>query len=116
MGRLVLIVALVLAGCSPVDLSTNEPATDGMEYRVSGTASRVSLTYESRDGATEQIASAALPWSYTFKGYAGKWFYISVQNNGSSGTVIVECYRNGSVYKSAQSSGAYVIASIDGAL
>jgi len=41
---------------------------------------------------------------------------ISAQNNGSRGSITVTIYVNGKIFRTSTSSGAYVIASADGAV
>ena len=85
-----------------------------VEYRISGSTSRVDLTYENGDGATEQKSDARVPWSLKFKGVSGQFLYISAQNQLSSGSVTCEIRLNGEVVKTATSNGEYVIASCSG--
>jgi hypothetical protein len=87
-----------------------------VKYTVTGTASSASITYANKDEGTEQIADTAVPWSYSFDGITGNFVYISAQNQGESGSVTVTIYINGSVYKTATSSGEYVIAYASGTI
>ena len=57
----ILVVPFML-GCNAITGIFTGPSD--IEYRASGTAARVSLTYETEDG-TEQIGSSALPWAYS---------------------------------------------------
>ena len=46
----------------------------------------------------------------------GTFVYVSAQNNQASGTVVVTIYRDGEVFKTSTSMGAYVIATASGSL
>lgn len=74
------------------------------------------ITYENKDGGTEQKSSVSSSWSYSFTGESGQFVYISAQNNNQSGSVTVKIIRDGSAFKEATSSGAYVIATASGSL
>lgn len=92
------------------------PKSYSVKYEVAGSASRVDITYENADGGTSQIGNAHVPWSMTFSRKEGSFVYISAQNQGSSGSITVTIYRNGSRFKTSTSSGAYVIATASGTL
>ena len=109
MKYLVLFLSLlILGGCGF--------SGEGVEYEVTGSASKVDVTYENEDGGTSQESDVSVPWSYSFKGYSGDFVYISAQNQGETGSVTVTIYKNGSVFKTSTSSGAYVIATASGTL
>jgi len=81
-----------------------------VEYKISGTATSVSVTLSNPTGGTEQYSDVILPKVYSYKYFSDNFLYISAQNNGSSGTVNVKCYYKGVLKDSAHSEGAYVIA------
>ena len=81
-------------------------------YQVTGTGSTVDLTYENASGNTEQLEHS-LPWTLVFKAEPGAFLYVSAQINGT-GTVSCNILKNGTVIKSAKSSGEYVIATCSG--
>lgn len=87
-----------------------------VEYKVTGSASKVDITIENEDGGTSQYHDVPVPWSYTFKGEVGDFVYVSAQNQGQSGTVTATIYRDGETFKTSTSSGAYVIATASGSL
>ena len=97
---------------SPFSLT---PATRTVTYKVSGTASAASLTYETPQGGAVQI-DVSLPWSVdqTFKD--GDFAYISAQNKGEDGAVTTEIYVDGQPWKSTTSQGAYKIAEASGSV
>ena len=110
----VVIAALTLmqlTACSnPYDNSVD------VEYRVTGTASLVDVTYVNKGGGTSQNDDVEVPWSYSFEGNRGDFVYISAQNQGETGKVTVAIYRNGTIIESSTSEGAYVIATASGTL
>jgi hypothetical protein len=105
-----LIVLLFFCGCSLFDTSYD------VEYKVTGTAIKVDITIENEDGGTSQYDDVSVPWSYAFKGEPGDFVYVSAQNQGQTGTVTATIYRDGEIFKTSTSSGAYVIATASGTL
>jgi hypothetical protein len=87
-----------------------------IKYEVTGSASTVDITYENADGGTSQANGVSISWSYSFTGHTDDFVYVSAQNNGESGTVTVTIYKDGSVFKTSTSSGAFCIASASGIL
>lgn len=94
--------------------SSSVSSTVSVEYRVSGTAGKASVTYSNESGGTEQRQDVTLPWSHFFQKDGRKFLYLSAQNSGSDGSVSVEILVDGVVFKHSESSGAYVIASASG--
>lgn len=105
-----LIIFLFLA-CDP-----NELKIYSIEYKVTGSASRVDVTYANDSGGTSQQSNVRVPWSYSFNRIKGSFVYISAQNQGESGSVIVTIYKENELFKRSESNGAYVIASASGRL
>jgi hypothetical protein len=111
-------ILIFMAGCiknpfSPSDSDSKK--TQEVEYRVSGTAGRVTVTYRNPSGGTEQIGSQTLPWSVTFSCEAAQFLYVSAQNiSGESGTVTTQIVRGGKQYKSSTSTGVGVMATAEG--
>jgi len=83
-------------------------------YRITGTASTVDVTLNNAQGGTEQYNNVYLPKEYSYDSFSDDFVYISAQNQGEYGTVTVEIYVNGSLFKTSTSSGAYVIATASG--
>jgi len=109
--------ALILLGCQKEENNfLSVPTTASVEYRVSGTAATVDLTISNSSEGTEQYSDISLPWSLKFTGAKGNFIYVSAQNNGQSGTVTSTIYINGQSFKTATSSGAYVIATASGSV
>lgn len=110
------LVALV-AGCGGG--SSNEPSRlSRVEYVVTGaaTATRASMTYATAGGGTAQQSDQLLPWSFSTTMTTGEFVYISAQNSGQFGCVIVEIKVRNAPYKSTQSCGAFVIATASGSV
>jgi len=103
-------ILFLMLGCELFDTSID------VEYKVTGTASRVDVTYENEDGGTSQEGNVSVPWTYSFTGDPGDFVYISAQNQGQSGSVTVTIYTDGDNFKTSTSSGAYVIATASGSL
>ena len=82
-------------------------------YRVTGTASWVSLTYANEQGGTEQT-EVRIPWQHTMTVERGVFLYLAAQNGGESGSVTSEIWVDNAKWKTSTSSGAYVIASCNG--
>lgn len=109
---LLLVCALSLSACG--GSATKPSQSVKVEYFVTGSASRASMTYATAGGGTAQQADRALPWSFNTTMATGDYLYISAQNSGSTGCVSVEIRTRGSYYKSTQSCGAFVIATASG--
>jgi len=86
------------------------------EYKVTGSANTVDITYSNESEGTSQESNVSTPWTYSFEGEEGQFVYISAQNQGESGSVTVSIYRNGKKIESSTSNGAYVIATASGSL
>lgn len=90
------------------------PVAPNVEYRVSGSAYSVFITYANKTEGTSQ-EYANIPWTYSWSGAkSGQFLYVSAQNQWETGSVTVEIYKNGSLYKTSTSTGAYVIATASG--
>lgn len=113
---IVLSLFLAIAGCvSPTDPTSGAPKN--ITYEVTGTATTVDITLENASGGTEQYSAVSLPYTKSFQVDGGYHFvYISAQNNGSTGSVTSTIKVGGAVFKTATSSGAYVIATASGSV
>lgn len=101
-----LVLLLALAACK-------KEYPKPVEYIV--TCGSCDITYSNSGGNTQQETISSR-WTYTFKGEKDQFLYVSAQNNSSSGTVDVVIKVDGVAFKSANSSGAYVIATASGSL
>ena len=86
------------------------PPTPEVEYKITGTASKVFVTLNNASGGTEQFDNVSVPHTYTFETFDDWFLYVSAQNLGDWGSVTVTIYLNGALVKTSTSSGAYVIA------
>jgi hypothetical protein len=89
-------------------------ASCSVVYSVGGTASSASLTLTNASGNTEQLESVSIPWTRTLTMPCGDFVYVSAQNNGASGSVTCRITSDGASIETAESSGAYVIATCSG--
>jgi hypothetical protein len=85
-----------------------------VKYYLGGTSGSYSITYASKGGGTQQESNVANSWKYEFTAHPGDFLYISAQNNHNSGSVEVYISIDGKLFKSAVSTGAYVIATVSG--
>jgi hypothetical protein len=99
---------VAITGC------TKESMQSDYKYEVSGTGGDFSITCEGAPSGTVQYSNVGSGWAYTWKQTGTRWLYMSAQNNTDSGTVTVKIIRNGKVLAQQTSSGAYVIATVDG--
>ena len=110
----ILVVPFML-GCDAIKDVFTGPSN--IEYRASGTAARVSLTYETEDG-TEQIGSSTLPWAFSRTANDGDFLSVSAQiiEGSDIDTVTVQIFEGGDVFKTATSSGSGSTATASGTL
>jgi len=102
------VVLITITGCSKESMESD------YKYEVSGSAGDFSITCEGAPSGTVQYANVGSGWAYTWTQTGTRWLYMSAQNNTSSGSVTVKIIRNGKVLAQQTSSGAYVIATVDG--
>ena len=89
------LAALLLASCQGM-FST------AVEYRVTGTAATVSISYIDTEGATVSLSGVSLPWDTTFT--FGTWgasreLDVQATNTAASGSITVSLYENGNLRK-----------------
>jgi hypothetical protein len=87
-----------------------------VEYRVQGTAQTVDITIENEGGGVSQYSDVEIPWVYSGKFSRGAFVYVSAQNQGYTGSVVVEIYEDGDLFRRSESSGSFVIATASGSL
>lgn len=105
--------ALVIAAASMASCDSITGASD-IRYSVQGIAgTRVSLTYESGSG-TSQNSSAAVPWSYSFKADKDEFLYVSAQIVQGTGPVTVTIFDDEKSIGSQTATGFAAIASVSG--
>ncbi len=116
LGFISLLALLVFAGCSSSTPMPSTPIYSGptVEYEITGTARLVDVTLSNATGGTEQYGNVHVPCTYSFDSFPNYFLYISAQNQTGGGSVVVSIYIKGNLYKTASSSGAYVIATASG--
>jgi hypothetical protein len=111
MKKILLLVTITL-----IVSCTKEDITHNYYYEVSGSANNYDVTIEAAPSGTSQYTNVGSGWKYSWTqtGEGTRFLYLSAQNNNSSGTVIVKIVKDGGILATNTSSGAYVIASVDG--
>jgi len=91
------------------------PSSPQVEYRITGTARRCSVTYENQSGSVSQ-APVTIPWSYSRTARTGDFLYVSCQidTSGDRGGITVAIYKSGGLYRSATASEFPNIATTSG--
>jgi hypothetical protein len=111
---MVLVLAGTLVACDDDDNWDVGSPTYRVKYKVGGTTSQASLTYQNAQGGTEQM-DVRVPWEKTIGTVQkGDFLYLSAQNYEASGSITCEIWVDGRMWKHSISSGAYVIASCNG--
>lgn len=113
----ILVVVCIVGGLGNVGRSRpSVPAASStvrVDYVITGTADRASLTYTNASGGTEQ-KDVILPWEDRLEVRRGAFVYISAQNKGERGSVTCKILVDLTTYKESTSEGAYKIASCSG--
>jgi hypothetical protein len=114
--RIAVVLALspLMVGCGLLDSLTG-PGRSDIEYRVSGTAVRVSVKYETESGTSED-GSVTLPWTFTREAKDDDLLYVSAQIIEGDGTVTAAIYKSGKLFNSSTSTGTAAIATVSGNL
>lgn len=103
------VVLVTMLACGGTALAKNYI----VEYRVTGTAYEVDVCYSNATGGTE-MHTVYPPWSTRIFVRGGAFAYISAQNQRETGSVVVSILVDDRLWKEAQSTGAYKIASSSG--
>ncbi|MEX2444447.1 MAG: hypothetical protein WD492_12630 [Alkalispirochaeta sp.] len=72
------------------------------------------VTIENEGGGVSQFSDVPVPWGYEAGFPRESFVYVSAQNQGYSGSVTVEIYTDGDLFKRSTSEGAFVIARASG--
>lgn len=91
-----------------------EPVSHNIEYRLTY-PENVSITFRNSTGDTTQY-NDSLRKSICVEAEDGDFYYLSVQNLADHGSVKIEMYIDGILYKTNLSDGAYAIADVSGRL
>lgn len=113
MGLAVVVVAWALVA---VTACTGPSPSSRVDYDVTGTATRVDITYATAGGGTAQVTGVTVPWSFGWSGAkTGDFLYVSAQIvNTTGGTLTVTIKKDGSRFKTTTSSGFASIATASG--
>lgn len=107
----VLMIFLAVALFSACD---NTSSVKKVSYKVTGSAASFDVTLTAPNGNNSQYSGVASGATWSATGNSGDFIYLSAQNATDQGDVTVTLSIDGSTFKTATSSGAYVIASVDG--
>jgi hypothetical protein len=107
-------IAMCVLSPSPESSTPSYTTLPEVTYKITGTAIKVDVTLNNDTGGTEQYGNVYLPREYWYPLFSDDFVYISAQNQGEYGTVIVSIYVDGVLFKTSTSSGAYVIATASG--
>jgi hypothetical protein len=97
------LVALLVA-MQPSEETAPRGAAHRIEYRVSGSLTRTTVTYTNTTGGTEQF-DTRLPWRRTFVMENVTYVYVGALSAGETGTLTCQIYLDGVVWKESTSSG-----------
>lgn len=107
----VLSLALFLSACGEDPLS----ASVTVKYQITGSAEAVNIDYIDSVGDLVILNGQELPWEITFSANKGDQVYLSAKRTGSSGTVTVKIYSNGTLrFEDTSADGS--LASAEGTL
>ena len=96
---------------NPSSPSLFTSASRQVTYKVSGSASAASVTYQNPQGGTNQ-SEVRLPWQQTLTFKDGDFAYISAQNKGESGSVTTEILIDGVPWKKTTSTGGFTMPTV----
>lgn len=114
-GSVIVLLALIsFVACDPYDPSDYTHTPTPITYEITGTATLVDVTLNNATGGTEQYDDVSVPHTYSYADFTDSFLYISAQNQNATGSVTVSIYRHNVLFKTATSSGAYVIATASG--
>ena len=111
MKQILLAAVILLTSCS---LFEPEDKSRQIYYKVLGDCGSADVTYEYQGSTQQESNIYPGDWVKSYKAEKGDFVYISAQNQNKAGTVTVEIYVDNKLFKTATSTGAYVIASASG--
>lgn len=91
-----------------------QPPNDNVTYEVVGDADSVNVVLNNDMGGTETYNDVPLPFRMDYGGYNERYVYLYAYNNGDSGSMTLNIYVNGNLFKTASCSGPYTNATIYG--
>ncbi len=110
-------IILTAWGIAPGIIPSQDNSNQGhsLEYVVTGSIKKASVTYTNEKGWTYQ-KDIDVPWRWTAPSNAqdGTSFYISAESNEAEGWVEAEIIQDGKVFKRTKQFGPYVTATAMG--
>ncbi len=107
-AALLLLALTLLYSCSDTSSVRN------VTYKVTGTAAAYDVTLMAPNGSITQYSSVVSGTSWSATANAGDYVSLSAQNATDQGSVTATILVDGSTFKTATSTGAFVIASVSG--
>ncbi len=109
------LVAILLGinGCSAASILG---PSGKAEYSITGTATRVDITYQNGNGGTSQVSGAAVPWTLSLSNLKKDDFlYVSAQIvNTTGGSISVKITSDGKDIYTGSASGFAAIGTASG--
>lgn len=102
--------AMILIG----GITACQPPNDNVTYEVTGDADSVNVVLNNDMGGSETYNDVPLPFRMDYGGFNERYVYLYAYNTGESGTIKVNIYVNGKLFKTATSSGPYTTAIVEG--
>lgn len=109
---LTITLCLLLFSCKNPFEPENENRT--IKYTITGTCAKADATYEFTGGTQQESNIKPGQWAKSYNAKKGDFVYISAQNYTATGDITVSIYVDDRLFKTATSSGAYVIATASG--
>jgi hypothetical protein len=106
------ITCLFIMACIGTNIACQP--NDNVTYEVTGDADSVDVTLSNDTGGQEQYNDVPLPFRMDYGGFNERYVYLYAYNEGDSGTITVNIYVNGNLFKTATSSGPYTNAVVYG--
>jgi hypothetical protein len=109
-----LIVALLSMMLIGIGTNIACQPNDNVTYEVVGDADSVNIVLSNDTGGTEEYNDVPLPFRMDYGGFNERYVYLYAYNNGDSGSMTLNIYVNGKIFKTASSSGPYTNATVYG--
>ena len=109
---LISLLAIVLFVGYAMSLAETESHT--YVYKVSGTSGKYNVTYMTTEGGIQQESNVGNDWSYTTTNSTSGFLSLVAQNQSDKGSVSALILKDGKVFKSSNSNGAYTMCTVTG--
>lgn len=80
---------------------------DYVLYEVIGTVSTVDIQISNPSGGIDEYHDMGLPWSFSYGDFENSYVYLYAHNNTEEGSITVNIYVNGKLFRTATSTGPY---------